>query len=107
MRITESKLRRIIRSVIVESSKSKKTLYSREEIIDAFSSIVDEELEKKFKRFIELKKKGRAGSAALRFGKKLRSMYKEKYIIDNNIESDVFRKAVTKGLNAYISKLQK
>ena len=34
-------------------------------------------------------------------------MYKEKYIIANNIESDVFRKAVTKGLNEYISKLQK
>ena len=105
MRITESKLRSIIRSVIIESSKP--ALKKKEEVIDKFNSVVDSELEKKIKIAIDRKEEGKISNIAMVLGRKLRGAYRKKYKIDSSLSHEEFKSGVNKGLSNYISNLEK
>jgi len=99
MRITESRLRRVIRSVLIESSKF--VLNKEEEVIDAFESIVDNDLENRIKKAVEKKERGEISSIGMVLGKKLRVAYRAKYSIE--LKPREFISAVNKGLKKYIS----
>ena len=99
MRITESRLRSLIRSVIIESSKP--VLKKEEEVVDAFESVVNSDLENIINRAVEKKEKGKISSIAMVLGKKLRVAYRANYSIE--LKPKEFTRAVNKGLNKYIS----
>ena len=99
MRITEGRLRQIIRSVIIESSKS--VLKTEGEVIGAFESIIDSDLKNKIKSAVEKKDHREISSIAMFLGKELRAAYRAKYSIE--LKPRAFQSAVNKGLKKYIS----
>lgn len=105
MRITESRLRSIIRSVIIESSKP--VLKKKEEVVDKFNSVVDSVLEKKIKIAIDRKEKGKISSIAMVLGRKIRIAYRKKYTIDPALSQEEFKSGVNEGLSNYIRDLEK
>ena len=114
MRITEHRLRSIIRSVIIESSESSFwDLKSEEEVIDAFESVLDRNsrLERQLKRAI-IKQQDPKYPASMKsiksipkiFAKNLRDAYRNTYTI--KLDDKELQSAINAGLEKYTANIK-